>query len=164
MNEVICINESFSDWETTERYDVIIMNPPFNKLGEPFIMKCASLLKDGGYLGCVMSQYWRSITTNYENKTYYKLLQQGGFHMIHMYSNKDTADLFNQNIGQVDTFVWQKGTKINNTKVINQRGEVNTISILLSSNLDIVVIQSSFNTLFSNFIIKISFVILRRFF
>jgi len=126
MNEVICINHSFADWSTENRYDVAIMNPPFNKFGEPFIIKSAGLLNNNGYLAVVMSQYWRSIGRDPKKaltKTYNILRMNGGFHMIHMYSAKDTTEMFKRSIGQVDTFVWQKGAKINNTKVINGRGD-----------------------------------------
>lgn len=123
MNEVLCINENFMEWNTSKKFDVIIMNPPFKDLGEKFICKCIDLLKDGGYLGVVMLPTWRSITTTIGNKSYYKLLQEGGFHLIHMYSANDTRELFRKSIGQVDTFVWQKGVSINNTKVVNQRGD-----------------------------------------
>ncbi len=123
MQDVKIINEDFDVFDTDERYDVIIMNPPFVKKGEKFIIKCMDLLKDGGYLGCVMSPTWRSITTKLRNKAYHKMLKSGGFHMIHMYSVKDTTESFGRNIGQVDTFVWQKGVDINNTKIINQNGD-----------------------------------------
>ena len=123
FQDVKIINENFNQFETDERYDVIIMNPPFVHYGEKFIIKCMHLLKPNGYLGCVMSPTWRSITTKLGNKAYHKMLQSGGFHMIHMYSAKDTTELFGRNIGQVDTFVWQKGVEINNTKIINQNGD-----------------------------------------
>ncbi len=125
MNDVLVINEDFDKWNTTEKYYVILMNPPFIKFGEKFILKCMNLLKDGGYLGCVMSPTWRSIVTDkgQHKKAYTKMVKQGGFHYIHMYNTNDTSNLFKQNIGQVDTFVWQKGVKINNTTIINQRGD-----------------------------------------
>jgi len=123
MQEIKCIEADFNEWNTTERYDVILMNPPFKTFGEKFVLKAAGLLKDGGYLGVVMSPTWRTVGVDVGRKAYYKLLQQGGFHMIHMYSAKDTVDLFKQTIGQVDTFVWQKGVTVANTKITNQRGE-----------------------------------------
>jgi len=126
MQDIIFVNEDFDKWETTERYDVIIMNPPFVGVGEKFIKKCMALLKDKGFLGCVMSPTWRSVSSrsgNQRSKTYTKMLEEGGFHYIHMYSSDDTTKAFNKAIGQVDTFVWQKGVKIDNTKIINLNGD-----------------------------------------
>jgi len=126
MQDIIFVNEDFDKWETTERYDAIIMNPPFVAVGEKFIKKCMTLLKDKGFLGCVMSPTWRSVSSksgNQKSKTYTKMLEEGGFHYIHMYSYGDTTKAFNKTIGQVDTFVWQKGVKIDNTKIINLNGD-----------------------------------------
>jgi hypothetical protein len=123
MQDVKIINEDFGDFNTANKYDVIIMNPPFINKGEKFIIKCIDMLKPNGYLGCVMSPFWRSVTTTLGKKAYYKMLQKGGFHMIHMYSKEETSDLFGRDIGLVDTFVWQKGAEINNTKIINQQGD-----------------------------------------
>lgn len=122
MNVLRVVNEDFLKWNTSKKFDVIIMNPPFVKLGSKFIIRAMDMLFDGGYLGCVMLPTWRSITTTIGNKPYYKMLEQGGFHMVHMYNQHDTKTLFGRSIGQVDTFVWQKGVRIFDTKIINQRG------------------------------------------
>jgi len=111
MNKIILYNEDFNDFDTGKQYDVIIMNPPFVKFGEKFIKKCISLLKPGGYFGCIMSPTWRSVsskTGRQYNKSYTIMVQAGEFIMIHMYSTKETKDAFGQSIGQVDTFVWRK--------------------------------------------------------
>ncbi len=110
MNKLLVINEDFLKTEYNEKYDVIIMNPPFIKFGEKFILKGVEMLKGGGYLGCVMSPTWRSIVTvkGQHRKAYTKMLGLGHFHYIHMYSAKETTKLFDQNIGQVDVFVFQK--------------------------------------------------------
>lgn len=125
VHDIIQINDDFNNFNTNKLYDIIIMNPPFSE-GEKFIKKCMKLLKNGGFLGCVMSQYWRSIGRNEKrakNKTYNQLRKNGGFHMIHQYSKKQTTEAFNQAIGQVDTFVWQKGVTIDNTEIINCNGD-----------------------------------------
>ena len=113
MNDILILNENFKDFKTKEKYDVIIMNPPFVELGEPFIIKAMDMLNDKGFLGCVMSPTWRSVVTEggQKNKAYTQMVKTGGFHYIHMYSKKKTIDIFKQPIGQVDVFVWQKGAK-----------------------------------------------------
>lgn len=126
MNCITLYYEDFNIFKTSEKYDIIILNPPFIRFGEKFIKKCITLLKDGGFLGVVMSPTWRSISSksgNQMNKTYTKMLKEGGFHYIHMYSADDTTKAFNKSIGQVDTFVWQKGVKINNTRIVNVNGD-----------------------------------------
>ena len=126
MSNIKIINQDFKDWSTKEKYDVIIMNPPFVKFGEKFILKAMGLLTDKGYLGCVMSPTWRSISStsgNQDKKTYTQMVKTGGFHYINMYSTDKTTEMFKQDIGQVDVFVWQKGVKIDKTEIINVDNE-----------------------------------------
>ena len=113
MNNILIINKNFDNWNTKEKYDVIIMNPPFKKWGIRFIIQAMGMLNDKGFLGCVMSPTWRSVVTEegQKNKAYTQMVEKGGFHYIHMYSKEKTSELFNQDIGQVDVFVWQKGVK-----------------------------------------------------
>lgn len=115
------------NFHTNERFDAIFLNPPFEDFGVKFIMKCVEFLKPGGYLCCVMSQYWRSIGT--KDKTYKTLLDTGGFIAIHMYSADDTTALFGQSIGNVDTFVWQKGVSNTSTSITNHRGDTFTVDL-----------------------------------
>ena len=121
VENIKIINKDFNDFETNEKYDVIIMNPPFVKLGEKFILKAMDMLTDKGFLGCVMSPIWKSVVLKetQHRKAYTQMVKTGGFHYIHMYSNKKTSELFNQSIGQVDVFVWQKGVKVDKTEIIN---------------------------------------------
>jgi len=110
MTDILMFNQDLNTIETNKLYDVIIMNPPFVGVGEKFIQKCMELLKPGGYLGCVMSPTWRSVVLpkNQHKKTYSRMVREGEFIMIHMYSPSDTTKAFGKNIGQVDTFVWRK--------------------------------------------------------
>ena len=123
MNEIEIYSESYQDLHFAGTKDVIIMNPPFEKLGNPFIEKAAfEDLKNNGYLSVVMSQYWRSITIDHSNKTYYKLLRNGSFHKIEMFDDKTALELFGRSIGHIDIFVWQKNANLDKTRIVNQRG------------------------------------------
>ena len=85
MQNIKIINEDFEKFDTDKKYDIIVINPPFIKKGEKFVLKCISLLKKGGYLGCVMSPTWRSITTKVGKKAYYKKVDH--FLPLHDISN-----------------------------------------------------------------------------
>ena len=139
MHNIKIINDDFNNFNTNEKYDVILMNPPFVKFGVKFIEKCMNMLNDKGFLGVVIHPNWRSVSTTkkydksinkcQDKKLYTKMLNQGAFHFIHMYSIENTTELFKQAIGQVDTFVWQKGVSIDNTKIINSRNEEYTCNL-----------------------------------
>ena len=139
MHNIKIINDDFNNFNTNEKYDVILMNPPFAKFGLKFIEKCMCLLNDKGFLGVVIHPNWRTVSSTkkyntginkcQDKKLYTKMLMQGAFHFIHMYSINQTTELFKQAIGQVDTFVWQKGVSIDNTKIINSNNEEYTCNL-----------------------------------
>ena len=136
MHNIKIINDDFNNFNTNEKYDIILMNPPFAKFGLKFIEKCMSMLNDKGFLGVVIHPSWRTPSTTKKDginkeqnkKLYTKMLNQGAFHFIHMYSIDKTTELFKQTIGQVDTFVWQKGVK-EKTKIINSNNEEYTCNL-----------------------------------
>ncbi len=113
---------------TSKKFDLVITNPPFKDLGEKFLQESAKMLKLTGHLCAIMSPFWRSISVeggDQRKKTYNILRKIGYFKFIHMYSGTDTKKLFEQGIGQVDSFVWEytgKGSLGRKTKIINSQG------------------------------------------
>lgn len=55
----------FLDWEPTDKFDMVVMNPPFNTEGHPqadieHVLHAWDCLKPGGVLAAIMSPGWKS--------------------------------------------------------------------------------------------------------
>lgn len=54
INEFYVVHDNFLVFETRKRYDLILMNPPFED-GDKHLMKAITLLADGGQLRCLLN-------------------------------------------------------------------------------------------------------------
>lgn len=54
INEFYVVHDDFLTFDTRKRYDLILMNPPFED-GDKHLMKALTLLADGGQLRCLLN-------------------------------------------------------------------------------------------------------------
>ena len=106
--------------EWTEKYDLIIANPPYSgggnknqSLSNKFIEKSIDMLCNKGYLCYVTPNNW--MTYNNNNSTLKRLLNEGSFLVI----DNDVKKYFPQVGSSFTIFVWQKGKFDNKTYVVN---------------------------------------------
>jgi len=139
------INEDFlqRDFGQT-KYDLIIMNPPWARLGTKFIDKAVSLLKEGGKLVCIIGiPQFNPLgkKSRYNKGTFYDLNRRGYFLRIESYNRKYSH--FNKtNIPANLWFIWQKTQNRRETIVVNRERE--QFKIVLKGN-EYIVPQGNFD-------------------
>jgi hypothetical protein len=121
---IIVINEDFLERDFGDKkYDLILMNPPWTKLGTKFIDKAISLLVEGGKLVCIIGIQQlqaTSLKNRFNPGTFYDLNQRGHFEYIHTYNKK--YSLFSKNNQPPNLwFVWSKEPKNNRETIIINR-------------------------------------------
>lgn len=118
------INTDYLKWQSDIEYDLVIMNPPFDK-GSEMIMKAVSELKDGGTIGFIMQSNWRGYKCK-KHLIYSDLNKLGRFESIFMLRGpSETKKLFHGiKGGGIDLVVFTKGDKPNDkVKVRNTLGQ-----------------------------------------
>lgn len=88
MKQYKVVSNDFTEFRPFNKYDKIIMNPPFEKNQDvDHVLKAYECLKDGGKLVAIMSPHWTfandSKSVNFRNwlsdKGYYEKLPEGSF-------------------------------------------------------------------------------------
>ena len=109
----------------TRKFDYIIMNPPWVKIGPQFIEKARTLLKKGGKLVCVIG--YNQFTNLKGNPGSFNYLQKFcSFERIEVFKGMSKIDYFGNygtGVGDWCWFIW-RNEKLNiNTHIVNRLGE-----------------------------------------
>jgi hypothetical protein len=122
------IQADFLKTDINEKYDLVMMNPPWKEYGVPFINKGVNLLNDGGELVCVMD--YNKFTRSKAPGTFLDLQQRGYFKFIRCDSSRNKSGPF-PGIGDSVAFVFVKG-RTGETIIKNRVQE--TFSVQLMGN------------------------------
>ena len=114
----------FLELNINEKYDLIVLNPPWKKLGIEFIKKSVSLLKNNGTLICVMD--YNKFTRNKSEGSFYDLNNRGTFDYIWVQTSSTGSSKFEsyfKGIGDSIYFIWTNSKKDKKTKIKNRINE-----------------------------------------
>jgi len=117
---MIKIHANFLKYTFNEKYNLIVINPPWKIFGVKFIAKSVDLLTDGGQLVCIMD--YNKFTRNKNQGSFYDLLQKGYFKYIRNDSSRNKDGPF-PGIGDSIAFVWVKN-KSGTTTIKNRTGKI----------------------------------------
>ncbi len=126
--KTLLIDGDFLETEFTQKYDTIVMNPPWTSYGKKFIAKAEKLLKNKGKLICIVgyNEFASKITKNIKPGSFLDLQQKGHFQRLENYSgggHHGTRDDYFTMVGDWIWFIWQKGVKKGSTQIVNRYGE-----------------------------------------
>jgi len=123
------------------KYDIIVGNPPYNsggtkRIGEKrlhvrFIERAFDVLGAKGFLLFVCPPNYRQAGSTM-NKLFVE--QNGHFDYIRIYGPDETHRLFKIQ-ARVDAFLWANGTKMGNTRIIDEYGTKSNIKLDLSKHI-----------------------------
>ena len=127
LGNLSMISDSFltHDFGDT-KYNLIIMNPPWVKVGTDFIDKAVDLLKPDGRLVCIMSYNQFTSKSDGKKGTFYDLQQRGSFHRIETYKgNSDYGTRKGHFHARGDWlwFIWDKNNTNKPVTIVNRLGE-----------------------------------------
>ena len=77
------IHDDFLTFETQMRYDLCLMNPPFDQ-GADHLLKALDLMKRGGQIACILNAETIRNPYSYKREELLKLLNQYGAHIRYM--------------------------------------------------------------------------------
>jgi len=121
--DVYLVQGDFLETNHLEKYDLILMNPPWTNLGNKFINKAISLLRPGGRLVCITSyEGWTQGRTGNTVKGSFKdLHNKGYFSRIEVIKASSDRDVFLNGNNWV-WFIWENSKKNKKTTIVNRLG------------------------------------------
>jgi hypothetical protein len=124
---ILTANNNFLEQNFGDRkYDTIIMNPPWVKVGRLFIEKARNLLKPNGKLICIIG-YNQFANTTGNPGTFNYLQNTGHFERIEVFKGTSQRDYFCKPVGKgVGDWCWFIWTKLGagKTTIVNRLGEI----------------------------------------
>lgn len=147
------IEGDFKEWETDMKFDVVIMNPPYQKksnandtntqpLWHKFVAKSIGLIKENGFLVAVHPSGWRNVTGAFKNTQ--NLLKSKAMRYLKLHSFRDGQLVFDVAIN-FDYYILQNTSKKCLTDILFEDGIKQKISI---SNLEFIP-SENFNEIMS---------------
>lgn len=82
-NGMRVIHDDFLTFETQMRYDLCVMNPPFDQ-GADHLLKALDLMKRGGQIACILNAETIRNPYSYKREELLKLLNQYGAHIRYL--------------------------------------------------------------------------------
>jgi hypothetical protein len=134
LNEEKKWRKQFKMEKETDKFDIIIGNPPFNDktnennrtnkaLWPLFIDKSLEVLKPGGFLGFIHPQNWRG-----PGQKKWQLLSGKQIIYLHIFGEKESYNLFNVGT-KVDLYVLQNKPNTQKTTVIDAIGDKHELDL-----------------------------------
>ena len=122
-----------SDWDTIKYYDLILMNPPWAKIGTQFIQKGIQSLKPGGILIGIMDYNKMTKYTQKSPSVFNKMMKQGYFLFISTDGSRGKGGYFH---GVADSiqFVFKKGTPPKDHKTVIKNRNQEYFEYVLKGN------------------------------
>jgi hypothetical protein len=134
LNEEEKWRKQFKMEKETDKFDIIIGNPPFQPekteddkrsgshgvkiLWDKFIKKSLELIINGGFLGFITPPPWRKP----ESELYKLMTKDNQLIYLHIYNKKQGDELFHVS-QRVDLYVIEKKQKYKNTEIIDEQGD-----------------------------------------
>ena len=111
-----------------ESKDLVIMNPPWVKIGTEFINKAAMGLRVNGRMVCIISNTQFAAASKNKKGTFYDLQQKGSFYRIETFKGNTKRDHFNGK-GDWVWFIWDKNKENKSTQIVNRLGNEFTYTL-----------------------------------
>jgi hypothetical protein len=135
----------FNIFGTTNNFDIIIGNPPFqddissikvtvaqgrHDIYPKFFIKSFELLNEDGYLSFINSAKWRAPDKAGDLKEMWDIFVKHNALFLKIYSAEETRKIFNgKALTRIDYYIIQKNTKYNNTIVIDEKKKEHKINL-----------------------------------
>ena len=134
LNDETKWRKQFKMEKETDKFDIIIGNPPFQPekteddkrsgshgvkiLWDKFIEKSLELIVEGGFLGFITPPPWRKP----ESKLYNLMTKDNQLIYLHIYNKKQGQELFHVS-QRVDLYIIERRRKYQNTEIIDEQGD-----------------------------------------
>lgn len=147
----------FLKWEVNMKFDVCVMNPPYQSkssssdtktqaIWDKFVRKAISICKEDGYLAAIHPSGWRSCGTFFEDA---KILKEKQIEYLEIHSEQDGLKTFGATT-RYDWYILKNCKTYRETAIVDQNGVSSKVNLVDATFIPNILIAKVFSCLAKN--------------